>query len=567
MTIRLGTRGSALALTQSGHVADALRALGHDVEIVTVTTAGDVTSGSLVVAGGTGVFAAALRTALLAGDCDIAVHSLKDLPTARTAGLVVAAIPPREDPVDALCARDGLTLAELAPGARVGTGSPRRAAQLRSLRPDLNVVEIRGNVPTRLGRVRGSGARTADLDAVVLARAGLARLGLTDKVTDVLDLLPAAAQGALAVECRTGDVATREALAPLDDATTRACVTAERAVLAALQAGCAAPVGALATASGDTLTLVAAAFSNDGTRQVRAEQSGPFSGATQLGTSVAALLVADGAFAVSPITASRESRLADIHDDASAFHDERTLWAAGTRPDFVGRRVLLARPDGPLAEGLREAGLEVTSVPLTRTVPLRPAIPEGFDWVVLSSPVGAGILAGLASDPARVATHVAAVGEATAEALAASGLVAELIPGGEASAAALVEVFPDGPGTVLLPGSALAAPTLAEGLAAKGWRVTVLPTYTTEALAEAPAEVVAAWRAGAFDAVVLTSGSIARATAELLGVDRAPTAVAFGPPTASTARDVGFDVAAVATTQDVAGVLDALSHALQKESP
>ena len=128
-------------------------------------------------------------------------------------------------------------------------------------------------------------------------------------------------------------------------------------------------------------------------------------------------------------------------------------------------------------------------------------------------------------------------------------------------------MFPDGPGTVLLPGSALAAPTLAEGLAAKGWRVTVLPTYTTEALAEAPAEVVAAWRAGAFDAVVLTSGSIARATAELLGVDRAPTAVAFGPPTASTARDVGFDVAAVATTQDVAGVLDALSHALQKESP
>lgn len=242
--LRLGTRRSALARTQSGWVADWLRGAGHEVELVDIVTEGDVSRAPLTQIGGTGVFASALRQALHAGTVDLAVHSMKDLPTAAEPGLVVAAVPPREDPRDALCARDGLTLAQLPPGARVGTGSPRRAAQLALLRGDLVVVPLRGNIDTRLGEVRDG-----RLDAVVLAGAGLRRLGRAEAITQLLDpaaMLPAAAQGALAVECRVDRADVREALAGLDDADTAAATAAERALLARLEAGCTAPVGALA---------------------------------------------------------------------------------------------------------------------------------------------------------------------------------------------------------------------------------------------------------------------------------------------------------------------------------
>ncbi|GAA5166895.1 hydroxymethylbilane synthase [Ornithinimicrobium tianjinense] len=244
--LRLGTRASALATSQSGWVADQLRAAGHEVELVHVRTEGDVSRASLSEIGGTGVFASALRDALRAGRIDLAVHSLKDLPTAPEPGLVVAAVPEREDPRDVLVARDGLTLEGLPAGSVVGTGSPRRAAQLAEARPDLVVQDIRGNVDTRIGLVR-----SGELDAVVLARAGLARLGRLEEATDVLPLetmLPAPGQGALAVECAEADTELRTLLADcLEHAPTRAAVEAERAVLARLEAGCTAPVAALAT--------------------------------------------------------------------------------------------------------------------------------------------------------------------------------------------------------------------------------------------------------------------------------------------------------------------------------
>lgn len=248
--LRLGTRASALATSQSGWVADRLRAAGVRVELVHVRTEGDVSRASLRQIGGTGVFASALRDALRAGEVDLAVHSLKDLPTAAEPGLVVAAVPEREDPRDALVARDGLTLDALPRGASVGTGSPRRAAQLALARPDLDVRDIRGNVGTRIGLVRDG-----QLDAVVLACAGLSRLGRAGEATDRLDpdvMLPAAGQGALAVECREDDRPLARFLRDvLEDAPTRAAVTAERAVLARLEAGCTAPVGALARAGAD----------------------------------------------------------------------------------------------------------------------------------------------------------------------------------------------------------------------------------------------------------------------------------------------------------------------------
>jgi hydroxymethylbilane synthase len=276
-TLRLGTRRSALALAQSGWVAERLeiaaKEAGHEVvvELVEVTTHGDVNRAPLSSLGGTGVFVSALREALLAGEIDLAVHSLKDLPTAPAADLVVAAVPPREDPRDVLVARDGLTLSELPAGARVGTGSPRRAAQLRALGFGLEVVDVRGNVDTRLRLVR-----EGTVDAVVLARAGLLRLGRQEEVTEVIDpllMLPAPGQGALAVECREADDDVRALVGALDDWASRVSVTAERAVLATLEAGCAAPVGSLAEVvegeDGAELSLRAVVVSVDGAVDLR----------------------------------------------------------------------------------------------------------------------------------------------------------------------------------------------------------------------------------------------------------------------------------------------------------
>ena len=296
--LRLGTRGSALALAQSGTTARAVEErTGRPVELVPVVTRGDVDSRAIAQIGGTGVFVTALRDALLRGEVDLAVHSYKDLPTAPADGLIIAAVPPREDPRDALVARDGLTLGELPTGARVGTGSPRRAAQLRALGLGLDVVAVRGNVDTRVGKVT-----SGDLDAVVLARAGLARLGRLDEVTEVLDplqVLPAPAQGALAVECRKDDPELVDLLAALDDPDSRTAVTAERALLAALEAGCTAPVGALAeVAEGDDgleLSLRGLAAAVDGSDSVRRTATGPTSAAEEVGRRLAAELLDLGA--------------------------------------------------------------------------------------------------------------------------------------------------------------------------------------------------------------------------------------------------------------------------------
>jgi hydroxymethylbilane synthase len=295
--LRLGTRRSALALAQARSVAAALTAATDvDVSLVEITTQGDVSSAPLAQIGGTGVFVNALRDALHADRIDLAVHSLKDLPTAPAPGLVVAAVPQREDPRDVLCARDELTLGELPVGARIGTGAPRRIAQLLALGLGLDVVPVRGNVDTRLAKVADG-----SLDGVVLARAGLARLGRLDEVTEVLDplqMLPAPGQGALAVECRSSDDVARLA-AVLDDPTTRSAVTAERSLLATLEAGCTAPVGACAeVAEGDDdleLYLRAVVVSLDGTVIIRKSATGPWTAAEELGRDLATELLDDGA--------------------------------------------------------------------------------------------------------------------------------------------------------------------------------------------------------------------------------------------------------------------------------
>jgi len=299
--IRIGTRGSLLATTQAGLIRDELVTRGHAAELVIITTAGD-RSDLPVAEIGVGVFTAALREAIASGEVDMAVHSYKDLPTAPDPRFLIAAVPRREDPRDALVARDGLVLGELPPGSVIGTSSVRRAAQLRALGLGLEIRPLRGNLDTRLNRVS-----SGDFDAIVVARAGLARLGRLGDVTETLEavqMLPAPAQGALAVECRAGDAGLAARLAGLDDPDTRAAVTAERTLLADLEAGCSAPVGAIAEVVEsidddgrvfEELSLRACVAAADGSDVIRASGIGAPGRAVELGLAVAAELVDLGA--------------------------------------------------------------------------------------------------------------------------------------------------------------------------------------------------------------------------------------------------------------------------------
>ncbi len=299
--IRIGTRGSLLATTQAATIRDALVQRGHRAELVIISTEGDRSSAPIAEIG-VGVFTAALRDAIADGRVDMAVHSYKDLPTAQDERFVIAATPRREDPRDALVARDGMVLGELPTGSVIGTSSPRRAAQLRALGLGLEIRPLRGNLDTRLNRVTGG-----DLDGVVVARAGLARIGRLGDVTETLEpvqMLPAPAQGALAVECRAADSGLAALLAELDDADTRAAVTAERTLLAELEAGCSAPVGAIAEVVEsidedgrifEELSLRGCVATLDGSDVIRASGIGTPSRAAELGRSVAAELFELGA--------------------------------------------------------------------------------------------------------------------------------------------------------------------------------------------------------------------------------------------------------------------------------
>jgi hydroxymethylbilane synthase len=301
MPLRLATRGSTLALAQTRLAAEALLAADDtlEVETIEVTTAGDRDrTTSLRTLGGQGVFVGAVREAVLRGDADIAVHSMKDMPTATIAGLTVAAVLDRGDPRDALVSRSGKTLSELPAGARVGTSSTRRAALVHDVRPDLEVAEIRGNVDTRIAKVDAG-----DYDATLLAVAGLERLGHADRIAEAFppgEFPPAPAQGVIALECRADDEATRRLLSSIDRVEVHVIADAERAVLAALGTGCDLGVGAYATVEGDRLTIIAALGGGSNEEAVRhGESSGPLANAEALGRRLAAELapayVRDGA--------------------------------------------------------------------------------------------------------------------------------------------------------------------------------------------------------------------------------------------------------------------------------
>ncbi|WP_280456620.1 hydroxymethylbilane synthase [Nocardia carnea] len=338
---RIGTRASLLARTQAGDVRDAFIATGQPAELVLIETPGDL-SAEPVEHIGVGVFTSALRAELAAGNIDIAVHSYKDLPTAVDERFVLAAVPPRQDPRDALVARDGMVLGELPPGAVVGTSAPRRIAQLRALGLGLDIRPLRGNLDTRLGKVTGG-----ELDAVVVARAGLARIGRLDVVTESLEpvqVLPAPAQGALAVECRAGDTELIELLAALDDHGSRTAATAERALLAELEAGCTAPVGAIAEIVEsldddgrivEELSLRGCAAAVDGSDVIRASTVGAPAQAAELGRALARELLELGA---------RELLAAELGTAQAAT-------PAGSSTTPVGTSTAVAESGGTAAAG------------------------------------------------------------------------------------------------------------------------------------------------------------------------------------------------------------------------
>ncbi len=301
--LRIGTRGSSLALWQANHIADLLaQHHGIETELVRIRTAGDRLQSAPVAqvnaaigseSGAKGIFIKELEEALLAGAIDLAVHSMKDVPTEIPRGLAFSAITRREDPRDCLISREGATLKTLAPGARVGTSSLRRQAQLRHHRPDLEAQDLRGNVDTRLKKLDAG-----EFDAIILAIAGINRLGLSSRITQVLQedvMLPAVGQGALGIETRANDADTSRLAAALDDAETRACITAERALLHELQGGCQVPLGAWAHLADGKIYIEAAVFSADGREFVRRDTRGALVNSAEVGKRLGQILIGAGA--------------------------------------------------------------------------------------------------------------------------------------------------------------------------------------------------------------------------------------------------------------------------------
>lgn len=555
----IGSRGSELALTQSNYIAARLRAVepGLEVEVKIISTRGDrITDVPLSQVGGKGIFTKELEVSLLAGEIDLAVHSLKDLPTELPEGLCVGAIPEREHPADALISANGAGLMALPEGARVGTSSTRRQVQLRAVRPDLDLVDLRGNVPTRLKKIETDG-----LDAIILAAAGLNRLGLAEHITETLApevMLSAVGQGALGIEIRQNDARMTALLAKIHHPETAAAATAERTLLAALGGGCQVPLGALAEVAGDTLRLRACACSPDGTQVVRAEKSGPANAPEALGRAVAAALIEGG---------------------ASAFIRQVALDALKAKQPLAGRAIVVTRSEeqgGALAAELAALGASVVEFPV---IAIRPATPEHplpapaeVDWLILTSVNGVNHFARALDATGRAiadyrAVDICAIGPATAAALRAHGMPVSLTPK-RYIAESIVEAFARLEGGIagkrfLLPRGNLARPELPDALRAAGAEAVEAVVYDTVP-ADPGADAVTAMLAARPDLVVFTSSSTARNFAGILGEARltdlkAHAAFAsIGPITTETAEKLGMAVGIEPEVHDIPALVHAI---------
>ena len=569
--IRLGTRASRLALWQARKVADLLEARGVDCDIVTIETRGDdITDRPLPEIGGDGVFTERIESSLRASAIDIAVHSLKDLPVQDPDELCVGAILGREEVRDVLVSRTGAGLAALPPGAVIGSSSTRRQAQVLSLRPDLVVRPIRGNVETRIRKVE-----SGEYDATLLAGAGVLRLGLAGKISEWLEIssiLPAPGQGAIAVQCRSADRDTRAVLAGIDESSLRAETDAERGFLRALGGGCSAPVGAFAQLQGERLRLRGRISSLDGRTSVDVESEG--GDARALVSELAARALREGA--------------AEL---ISAASDRAAVSAPAGMP-LHGRRILVTRAReqaDELCRKIASAGGVPIAVPMIRitslddTAELDNAVGtlSIYDWIVFASANGAesfakrlrAVLPGTSWAPDF--PRVAVVGPGTRAALEGFGIPTDFMPSvhtGISLAKELHAAFSDG-----LSGARLLLPRAVDGreeaaayLRSQGVSVDEVPAYRTDRCEPSPGDL--AMLGPGVDAVLFTSGSAVSSwcsqpqAGPLAAAANGAAVACIGPSTAATARHLGLRVDIEASTHTVEGLVEALGRYFGRES-
>jgi hydroxymethylbilane synthase len=537
-TLTIGSRGSQLALWQARHIQSRLAGLGVESRIEIIRTTGDkITDVPLAKVGGKGLFTKEIEEALLDGRIDLAVHSLKDLPTELPAGLTLAAIPEREDTADALI---GARLDDLPPGACVGTSSLRRAAQLRALRPDLVIENIRGNLDTRLRKLD-----EGQYHAILLAAAGLRRLGWAERITELLTperMVPAVGQGALAIETRAEGPA-RALCQPLDHGPTRAAVTAERALLAALGGGCQVPIGAHAVLEDDGLLHLTAIVAHpDGHTLLRHQDSAPPAEAAALGQRTAARLLDSGARVI----------LHQVYGDA---------------PPLTGLRILnprAAEQATPLSQKLRTLGAEVVELPAIELVPLDfdPIDSGAFDWIVFTS-ANAVRFFWRSTPAAPPPAKLCAIGPATAAALSAFGLTVHLVADqhhAEGVAAALGREDLAGK-HILLPAALATRDVLPRELSALGALVTTLPVYRNVVPAGLEPAAQALFAEGARPHWVLfTSPSTVKNLLAAAGREafEGVRIAALGPITTDTARRHGLAVDVEANPSTTEALVESL---------
>lgn len=544
MKLTLGSRASTLAMARASQVAAQLRAVGHEVEILEISQTATDTSHMPGRIQEQKEYASELRDALREGRVDVVVHSVKDIPLGEKTveGLHIAAYPKRDDWRDVLVSRDGLTLAALPRRSRVGVTSLRRVAQLKGIRDDLIYLDVQGTLAERLARVQ-----PGDLDALVVSSSSLGRLGIQARISEYLDILPAAGQGAIALECRAGDAAVAEALALIDHEETGIAIAAERGLLGRLGSTYAAPIGALVKRQG-VLSLRAGVFAVDGDKKIVFELGMPTSllHATRVGTNMAEMMLERGAGQFLTPEAIAAAVKAYHHDEESESID--------TAPDNAPR-VLLPRQEGRMSRALREHGLLVDTCNLQRPVLISADnILDTADVIVVPSAVTVWALRERGWDiPASA--KVASMGETTTQVLRDAGQRIDYAPEGTASSDRLVDALPESTGEkVVIPCPDHLSTKLEDGLRAKGYQVERLPIYTTTDLDEVDPWLNKGWRDGRWDAVLLSSPAIAGSFLRLLGPKNGVQLYCWDEETAEVLRAEGVEVAGVAESKDDKGV-------------
>ena len=532
MKIRIGTKGSDIAYRRSEMVAEWLTEAGHEVDLITVPDVGDREN------------IGQLRLGLLRGDFDLAIHRMNRVPKDTPPGLVIAAMPARHDWRDVLVGRNNLSVSGLPQGSRVATGSPVRQASLRRLHGNLEFVDLKPDLTTCLDQVAAG-----ELDGVVTSAADILVLEREEEITDHLPTMPTPGQGALGLECRSEDQELIDVLAEFDDTDTRVCVLAERAAVFNLDLADGILAAGRATREG-VLSLRVDIVPEDGSKGLSLQMGLPTSElhAVRSGQRIASALRQRGA--------ERLGR-PDAPEKPAEPEEPRP------RPSSLAEaRILVPREDGAMAAGLREAGLTVDAVPLQRRIVLDVSSTlDGADWLAFTSTRAVKSINELGWTLPREA-KIAAIGPGTASALEELGYTVDLVPTEEAGIHALLDVFPEGEGRVLVPGSALLAPNMVAGLQQKGYKAQLIPIYTMQVLPEAPQDVAEAWREGRYDAVVVLSGSNALAMGQLLGWRDDVPVIAVGDSAARVLERAKVDVAGRTDSYLARDVVELLEKAL-----